>query len=220
MYLCIDNLLASRSLLRGETLKKLIILTIIMLTSATAMGCIDKNILPPANGPTYSPPVASIQPTVQVTENPSVSPKLIEVPTYSPPYQYMPNQARVSHPRYFRTEDWEMPVPAPGSLKPAHHGIINEMEFWNPLDHSVNISVYNLKTAFYEKRDIPSKFMTSYEMFYDDRRGFFSQLTLAPGEHRTVLMYSYIMDDALYEKYRGYINEPVSVSLIPDVPYS
>lgn len=201
-------------------MKKLILITLILMASTTAMGCVICNdLLPSIPGPTYSPTVSSVSPTAMSTEMPSVSPKYITVETDSPPYQYMPNQARVSHPRYYRTDDWEMPVPAQGSLTPAHHGVIHELEFWNPSTENKTISVYNLKSAFYEKKDMPNRFIPSSETFYDDKIGFFAQFDLGPNEHRTVLMYSYIQDSD-YEKYRGYFVEPVSVSLIPDVPYT
>ncbi len=200
-------------------MKKMIILMVILVASTTAMGCVTcKNILGPIYGPTYTPTVASPSPTPPAYQSPSPSPKYIKIETDSPPYQYMPNQARVSHPCYYRTEDWEMPVPAPGSLKPAHHGVIHELEFWNPTNENKTISVYNLKSAFYEKKDTPHKFVTSAEIFYEEGKGFFTEFTLQPNEYRTVLMYSYIIDDSNYEKYRGYFVEPVSVSLVMNVP--
>jgi hypothetical protein len=202
-------------------LKKLLILTIVLLASTSAMGCvICKNIWSPFPAPTYSPTVASVNPTSQPTVTPSDSPKYITVETDSPPYQYMPNQARVSHPRYYRTADWLMPLPVQGTMNPAHHGVIHELEFWNPTNEPKTISVYNLKSAFYERKDTPARFVPSYEMFHDDRQGFYSEFTLPAQEHKTVLMYSYIADDANYDKYQGYFVEPVSISLIPDVPYT
>jgi hypothetical protein len=204
----------------GETLRKMMLIVLVLVASMSAMGamgCITcKDILAPLYGPTYTPTVASPCPTP--ISSPSPSQKYIKVETDSPPYQYMPNQARVSHPCYYRTENWEMPVPAPGSLKPAHHGVIHEMEFWNPTGENKTISVYNLKSAFYEKKDTPARFVQSYEMFYEDGKGFFSEFTLQPNERRTVLMYAYIIDDSNYEKYRGYFVEPVSVSLVMNVP--
>jgi hypothetical protein len=201
-------------------LRKLIMLTFILLASTGALGCVScTNIWSPF-GPTYSPTVASVSPTSEATVTPSPSAKYITVETDSPPYQYMPNQARVSHPRYYRTADWEMPVPAKGGLTSMSHGVIHELEFWNPTNENKTISVYNLKSAFYESKDLPHKFVQSYEMFYSDQGGFFSEFTLKPNERKTVLMYSYINDDANYEKYRGYFIEPVSVSLVPTVPYT
>jgi hypothetical protein len=202
-------------------LRKLIIMTAILLASSGALGCVACNDIWPPFEPTYSPTVASPSATPGATENPSPSTKLIMVETDSPPYQYMPNQARVSHPRYYRTADWEMPVPAKGALTPMSHGVIHELEFWNPTKDNKTISVYNLKSAFYESKDMPHKFIQSYEMFYDDKESvFFSEFTLKPGERRTVLMYAYINDDKKYETYRGYFIEPVSVSLVPTVPYT
>jgi hypothetical protein len=207
--------------MRGETLKKMIFLTIILLVSSTSLGCIVcKNILP-FPGPTYSPTVASPIPTTpEVSASPSPSTKYITVETDSPPWQYLPNQARVSHPRYYRTADWEMPVPAKGALTPMHHGVIHELEFWNPTDSNKTISVYNLKSAFYESKDTPHKFIQSYDMFFDESEGFYSEFTLSPDERVTVLMYSYINDDSNYDKYKGYFIEPVSVALINVVPYT
>ncbi len=51
------------------------------------------------------------------------------------------------------------------------------------------ISVYNLKSAFYENKDMPNRFIQSFEMFYDAQQGFFTQFDLGPNEHRTILMY-------------------------------
>ncbi len=193
-------------------MRKLILITLILLASTTAMGCVICNeVLPSIEGPTYSPTVASVSPTAMPTEIPSISPKYITVETDSPPYQYMSNQVMVSHPRYYRTDDWEMPVPAQGSLKPAHHGVIHELEFWNPTAENKTVSVYSLQSAFYENKDMPHRFITSWGTFYDSKLGFFTDFNLEPNEHRTVLMYSYIDDDS-YEKYRGYFVEPVSVA--------
>ncbi|HTY91526.1 MAG TPA: hypothetical protein VMC84_10150 [Methanocella sp.] len=204
----------------------MIILTIILLASSTAMGCVVcNNIIPPLIGPTYSPTVAPATPTPQATITPSVSPRFITVEADNTGYQYMPNpggpgdSALVAHPRYYRTEDWEMPVPYKGGLSPMSHGVIHELEFWNPTGTNKTISVYNIKSAFYESKDTPHKFVPSAEVFYDAGKGFFTEFTLPPHEHRTVLMYAYINDDSVYEKYRGYFIEPVSLSLIPNVPY-
>lgn len=213
--------------MRGETLKKIIILTIILLASSTAMGCVVcQSILSPLVKPTYSPTVAAGTPTPEATAIATPSAKYITVEADNTGYQYMPNpsgpgnSALVAHPRYYRTSDWEMPVPNKGGLNPMSHGVIHELDFWNPTDENKTISVYNIKSAFYEKKDTPHRFVPSSEIFYEDKLGFFSEFTLPPHERRTVLMYSYINDDTVYEKYRGYFIEPVSVSLIPDVPYT
>lgn len=213
--------------MRGETLKKLIILMIVLLASTTALGCVVcKSVLSPLVSPTYSPTVGAISPTPEATVSASTSPKFITVEADNTGYQYMPNpggpgdSALVAHPRYYRADDWKMPVPYKGGLSPMSHGVIHELDFWNPTDSNKTISVYNIKSAFYEKKDTPHKFVPSAEIFYDDSQGFFTQFTLPPHERRTVLMYSYINDDSLYEKYSGYFIEPVSVSLIPDVPYT
>ncbi len=199
--------------MRGDTLKKMIILMVALLASTSALGCVACNNIP-ITVPTYSPTVTSATPTPEATVTPTSATKYITIETDSPPYQYMPNQARVSHPRYYRTADWEMPVANKDGLTTMSHGVIHEMEFWNPTDENKTISVYNLKSAFYEKKDMPHKFVPSSEIFYGENEGFFSEFTLPPHEHRTVLMYAYINDDKLYEEYRGYFIEPVSVSLV------
>lgn len=208
-------------------MKKMIILMIVLLASSTALGCVVcKNIIPPITGPTYSPTVDTGSPTPEATVAVSTSPKYITKEADNTGYQYMPNpagpgnSALVAHPSYYRTEDWEMPVPYKGGLKPMSHGVIHQLDFWNPTDENKTISVYNIKSTFYESKDMPHKFVPSAEIFYEDRQGFFSEFMLPAHERRTVLMYSYINDDSIYEQYRGYFIEPVSLSLIPNVPYS
>jgi hypothetical protein len=195
-------------------MKKIALLTLILVASASAMGCIVcKDVFQP--GPTYTPTVAGPTPTATPTDISPLPPQYLTIETNSPPNQNMPNQTFVSHPRYYRTADWTLPVPQQG-LTQAHHGVIHELDFWNPTDQYKTISVYNLKSAFYETMDSPSMFIQSYEIFYGDQDGFFSQFVLSPHEHRTVLMYAYITDDAVYEKFKGHIMEPVSVIAVPD----
>lgn len=201
-------------------MKKYILMTCILLASMTAIGCVVcKEILPSFPGPTYSPTVASPSPTAAPTGNPSAMPQYTEVDTGSPPYMYMPNEVRVSHPCYYRTSDWTLPVPQEGGLEPAHHGVIHELDFWNPTSENKTISVYNIKSAFYETLDNPGRFIQSSEIFYDDNKGFFSQFVIQPNQQMTVLMYAY-MSDGEYAKYAGHIVEPVSISVVPDVPYT
>lgn len=211
---------------KGETMKKLVILAIILLASTLLMGCVicrDFGTKTPLKVPTISP-TSITGPTAQPSVAASTSPTNIlneanRHDTDSPPNQYMPNQVLVSHPSYYRTADWALPVPAQGGLKPYQHGVVHVMEFWNPLDKTETISVYNLKSAFYQNKTYPNTFIPSYEMFYADGQGFYSQFDMAPHERKTVYMYAYMSDDD-YNKYRGHIVEPVSVSLVPDVPYS
>lgn len=199
----------------------------VLLAASAAPGCVVCNsVISPIIGPTYSPTVAPATPTPAATPTPSPSPIYRPYELDNTGYQYMPNaggpgdSALVAHPRYYRTDDFEMPVPYKGGLASMSHGVIHELDFWNPTGSNKTISVYNIKSAFYESKDTPHRFIQSADVFYDDSQGFFTEFTLKPHERRTVLMYAYISDDEVYEKYRGYIIEPISVSLIPDVPYT
>jgi len=179
---------------------------ILMLASASALGCVGSNLIPgstvvPTVGP--SPPPGET-PTPAPPANTTLPIGLVQYSTGTPPDAHMANDVLVSHPYYFARPDLSLPpLPASaGSLEPASHGVIHELDFWNPTTSNQTIYVNYFPSAFVETYDGQGSFVSPEQLFYDPNLGFFSTFVLAPGEHRTVYVYAYITDTE-YNEYHG-----------------
>ncbi len=199
-------------------MKKLIALTIVLLASMVATGCIDCKGFIPVIGPTIAPTVGPSQPAA-VTATPAPSGTLPlnfkEYETGTPPNAHMANNVLVSHPTYYARDDLSMPVlPDPG-MKPARHGVIHKLEFWNPTEENQAIYVNYFPSAFIERYDGEGRFVSAQQMFYDPAEGFFSGFEIGPHERRTVYVYAYITDED-YEKYHGQFTVGgMSITMMP-----
>ncbi|WP_230739096.1 hypothetical protein [Methanooceanicella nereidis] len=193
--------------------KNVSFILMILLMSAMLAGCTGPGT---DNGATVTPDAAT--PTPAPTQNPvptpTPAPTLTPYDTDKPQKQYLSNGVLLSHPKTWRGEDWMMPVAMPGE-NPAHHGVVQELVFENPTDSNKTVSSWNLKSMFNYKLDYKTYFLISYDIFYDEKKGFYSDLRLAPGEQKRVFMYSYIVGDREYDKYSGFINEQVNISPNP-----
>lgn len=184
-------------------MKKMIMLTVILLVSTVAAGCTScKNIIPGIN-PTIAPTVGPSQ-TVTATPQPSgpLPVNFKEYETGTPPNAHMGNGVLVSHPKYYMSDNMEMPAIPITGLKQAHHGVIHELQFWNPTDDNRTIYVNYFPSAFIETYDGKGSFVSPQQIFYDQEHGFFSTFVIEPHEHRTVYIYAYISDED-YQKYKG-----------------
>lgn len=191
----------------GETMKKYgISVTIILIASALILGCVTPT---PTAVPTDGTP--TVLPTQAPVPTPTPKATLTPYDTEKPQHQYMKNGILVWHPRTFRADDWMLPIAQPGK-DTSTHGVVQELIFENPTIYNQTVSSWNIKSLFNYKIDGVTGFLLSYNMFYDDYRGFYSEITLLPGEHRKVNMYSYIVGDREYEKYKGFINTQVDIS--------
>jgi hypothetical protein len=188
-------------------MKKLIALTVVLLASMAAMGCISyRDILPIAN-PTIAPTVSpSGLPPVTDTPNPEPSGALPldfkEYGTGTPPNAHMANDVLVSHPTYYARDDLGMPLSPEKGLRPAHHGVIHMLEFWNSTDQNQTVDVSYFPSSFIERYDDEGRFVTAQEIFYDPSDGFFSTFVIGPHERRTVYVYAYIADED-FDRYHG-----------------
>jgi len=200
-------------------MKKLIVLTIVLLASTVAAGCVGcKGFIPMVN-PTIAPTVGpSQQAPAMVTPLPSGALPLNfkEYDTGTAPYAHMANDVLVSHPAYYARDDLGMPPLSEKGLKPAHHGVIHELDFWNPTDENQTIYVNYFPSAFIERYDGKGNFVSAQQMFYDDKQNlFFSMFEIGPHERRTVYVYAYITDED-FEKYHGQFTVGgMSITMMP-----
>jgi hypothetical protein len=199
-------------------MKKQIVLMIVLLVSTVAAGCIDcKNFIPVVN-PTIAPTVGpSQQAPATVTPMPSGTLPLNfkEYETGTPPNAHMANDVLVSHPTYYMRDDLEMPVLPEKGSKPAHHGVIHKLEFWNPTGENQTIDVNYFPSAFIEKFDGKGNFVPAQQMFYDPIDGFLSVFEIGPHERRTIFVYAYITDED-FEKYHGLFTVGgMSITMMP-----
>ncbi len=186
-------------------MKKLIVLVIVLLASTMAAGCSGCKGFIPGINPTIAPTVGPSQPASStVTPLPSGTLPLNfkEYETGTPPNAHMANDVLVSHPTYYMRDDLEMPVSPEKGLKPAHHGVIHKLEFWNPTDENQSIYVNYFPSAFIERYDGNGNFVSAQQIFYDPQQGFFNMFEIAPHERRTVYVYAYITDED-FERYHG-----------------
>lgn len=201
-------------------MKKLIVLTIVLLASAAAMGCVSCRGFIPLISPTIAPTVGQSEPpsaTVTVTPMPSGTLPLNfkEYETGTPPNAHMANDVLVSHPTYYSRDDLSMPVSPEKGLKPAHHGVIHKLEFWNPTDSNQTVYVNYFPSSFIERYDSDGRFVTAQEIFYDSSEGFFSVFDIGPHERRTVYVYAYITDED-FDKYQGkFTVGGMAITMIP-----
>lgn len=200
-------------------MKKLIVLTIVLLASMADAGCTGcKNFILGVN-PTIAPTVGPSQPAMPtVTPLPSGALPLNfkEYETGTPPNAHMANDVLVSHPSYYMRDDLEMPPLLPErGLKPAHHGVIHKLEFWNPTAENQTVYVNYFPSAFIEKYDGKGSFVSAQQMFYDPVDGFQRVRLLEPHERRTVYVYAYITDED-FEKYHGLFQVGgMSITMMP-----
>ncbi len=184
-------------------MKKLVALTVVLLATASAAGCISCKGLIPLISPTIAPTVGPPEPP-SATPMPSGTLPLNfkEYETGTPPNAHMANEVLVSHPTYYARDDLSMPVLSETGLKSAHHGVIHKLEFWNPTDSNQTVYVNYFPSAFIERYDGQGRFVSAQQIFYDQDMGFFSVFEIGPHERRTVYVYAYITDED-WEKYHG-----------------
>ncbi len=186
-------------------MKKLFMLMIVLLASMVAAGCTGCKYVMPGVNTTIAPTVGPSQP-VSITATPAPSGTLPlnfkEYDTGTPPNAHMANDVLVSHPTYYARDDLEMPIISEKGLKPARHGVIHMLEFWNPTDDNKTLDVSYFMSAFIERYDDKGSFVPAQQIFYDPQEGFFSVFQLEPHGRRTVYIYAYI-DDEDWEKYHG-----------------
>lgn len=183
-------------------MKRFVVFLFIIAASLIAAGCV---------GCLESfQPAPTIVPTVAPTALPTATPSATPAPglkTYEPPnpglYQYFQNGVRAQWTKTYRADDWTLQK-IPGDVNNAHHGAILELNFWNPTSANQTVSYVNILATYTEKLDYPNKIIRSNTAFYDDEHGFFYNFDLAPGEHRTVWLYS-LIPDSDFEKYGNYI---------------
>ena len=180
-----------------------------MLAATSVLGCVACDLVPVPNStvvPTVGPSSATTAPTETPTPQASTTLPigLVQYSTGTPPDAHMANDVLVSHPYYYARPDLSLPqLPEGyGSLQPASHGVIHEVDFWNPTTSNQTIDVNYFPSAFIETFDGKGSFVSPEELFYDPNIGFFSDFTLAPGEHRTLYIYAYITDQE-YNEYHG-----------------
>jgi hypothetical protein len=199
-------------------MKKLIVLMIVLLASMVAVGCTGCKSYIPVVNPTIAPTVGpSQQAPITVTPMPSGTLPLNfkEYETGTPPNAHMANDVLVSHPTYYMRDDLEMPVLPEKGLKPAHHGVIHMLEFWNPTGENQTVYVNYFPSAFIERYDGKGNFVSAQQMFYDPVEGFFSVFEIGPHERRTVYVYAYITDED-FEKYHGLFTVGgMSITMMP-----
>lgn len=187
-------------------MKKLILLTIIMMASTAALGCVG-NLVPGANttvaptvGPSSAPSPATVTPEPGVNSSLPIGLKQYETGTAPnlPIYGVL-----VTHEYYYMRDDMSLPpMPDSEALQPASHGAIHQLDFWNTNTSNQTMYVNYFISAFKENYDDKGSFVSPEELFYDPNQGFFSSFVLAPDEHRTVYVYAYITDSD-YNKYHG-----------------
>jgi hypothetical protein len=196
-------------------MRKYALILFIMLVSLIAAGCVGclnsvQTTATPTAAPTVAPTTAPTTPaqTATPTTNPSDM-KIYESGWPQDPSQgqYLANGVRASWTRTYRADDWSMPAVEPGT-RDVSHGVVQEINFWNPTAQNQTVRSVNFKTGFTETLDTPNKFINSFNDFheYDNMKStdFFSEFTMVPGNRTTVLLYSYINDDD-FAKYNGYI---------------